>query len=306
MDFAGGMCVFPGGGVDPRDFDTPSPGPARRRPSGRRGSAATRRRPGRWCAPPSARPSRSPACCWPARRRRRSSPTPPADDWEADRVALESRELSLTDFLDRRGLVLRTDLLGVWDALADPGLRADALPHLVLRGPAAGGPGHPRRLDRVVVGRRGCPAMAAVEQADAGEHGDDAARPTSPALEVGAVRQPRRGARRGGRRARWRCSRPTVEPLGDGFDAVDARRGCGRWSPGGDAGVSAGRAAASASAAVRAGAQRRDDDARRHQHLGAARARCARGRSWSTPGRSRPAHLDAVRAESRRGRPWCC
>ena len=43
-----------------------------------------------------------------------------ADDWEADRVALESRELSLTDFLNRRGLVLRTDLLGVWDAWLTP------------------------------------------------------------------------------------------------------------------------------------------------------------------------------------------
>ncbi len=27
-----------------------------------------------------------------------------ADDWEADRVALEARDLSLTHFLDRRGL----------------------------------------------------------------------------------------------------------------------------------------------------------------------------------------------------------
>jgi hypothetical protein len=34
------------------------------------------------------------------------------DDWEADRVALESHELSFTDFLEPRGLVLRTDLLG--------------------------------------------------------------------------------------------------------------------------------------------------------------------------------------------------
>ncbi len=33
------------------------------------------------------------------------------EDWEADRVALETRALSFTDFLDRRGLVLRTDLL---------------------------------------------------------------------------------------------------------------------------------------------------------------------------------------------------
>ena len=42
------------------------------------------------------------------------------DDWEADRVALESRDLALTDFLTRRGLVLRTDLLGVWAAWLTP------------------------------------------------------------------------------------------------------------------------------------------------------------------------------------------
>ncbi|WP_204163499.1 NUDIX hydrolase [Nocardioides gilvus] len=34
------------------------------------------------------------------------------DDWEADRVALEAHELSFHDFLLRRGLVLRSDLLG--------------------------------------------------------------------------------------------------------------------------------------------------------------------------------------------------
>lgn len=33
------------------------------------------------------------------------------DDWEADRVALEAHELSFHDFLLRRGLVLRSDLL---------------------------------------------------------------------------------------------------------------------------------------------------------------------------------------------------
>nr|WP_145812931.1 NUDIX domain-containing protein [Kribbella amoyensis] len=36
------------------------------------------------------------------------------DDWEADRVALETRELGFADFLHRRGLVLRADLLGPW------------------------------------------------------------------------------------------------------------------------------------------------------------------------------------------------
>jgi hypothetical protein len=41
-------------------------------------------------------------------------------DWETDRAALEARELSFTDFLDRRGLVLRTDLLGVWAGWLTP------------------------------------------------------------------------------------------------------------------------------------------------------------------------------------------
>jgi 8-oxo-dGTP pyrophosphatase MutT (NUDIX family) len=34
--------------------------------------------------------------------------------WESDRVALETRELGFADFLHRRGLVLRADLLGAW------------------------------------------------------------------------------------------------------------------------------------------------------------------------------------------------
>ncbi|MCK1795114.1 NUDIX hydrolase [Streptomyces sp. XM4193] len=36
------------------------------------------------------------------------------DDWEADRGALVSRELSFADFLAARRLVLRSDLLGAW------------------------------------------------------------------------------------------------------------------------------------------------------------------------------------------------
>ena len=42
------------------------------------------------------------------------------DDWETDRAALEARELAFTEFLDRRGLVLRTDLLGVWAGWLTP------------------------------------------------------------------------------------------------------------------------------------------------------------------------------------------
>lgn len=35
-------------------------------------------------------------------------------DWEADRVALEAGDLRFADFLHRRGLVVRADLLGAW------------------------------------------------------------------------------------------------------------------------------------------------------------------------------------------------
>ena len=121
MEFAGGMCVYPGGGVDPRDFD------ARRRlgrtGAGGLGGAARLRRgrwPARWCAPRCARRSRSPACCWPGRTATTVVADTTGEDWEADRVALESRELAMTDFLTRRGLVLRTDLLGVWAAWLTP------------------------------------------------------------------------------------------------------------------------------------------------------------------------------------------
>src|SRR5205807_1557581 len=34
--------------------------------------------------------------------------------WEADRRALVDHELAFVDFLDRRGLMLRSDLLGPW------------------------------------------------------------------------------------------------------------------------------------------------------------------------------------------------
>ncbi|MEO3972383.1 NUDIX hydrolase [Streptomyces sp. CAU 1734] len=36
------------------------------------------------------------------------------EEWESDRRALVGRELSFAEFLDRRGLVLRSDLLGAW------------------------------------------------------------------------------------------------------------------------------------------------------------------------------------------------
>ncbi len=120
MDFAAGMAVFPGGGVDPRDFDTEV--------------AWTGPTPAQWadrlgCDEETARA----LVCTAVRETFEESGVllagpssdevvadTTADDWEADRVALETRELSMTHFLLRRGLVLRTDLLGVWDAWLTP------------------------------------------------------------------------------------------------------------------------------------------------------------------------------------------
>jgi 8-oxo-dGTP pyrophosphatase MutT (NUDIX family) len=120
MAFAGGMCVFPGGGVDPRDFDASVAwaGPA----------------PSTWAAQLATSEEMARALvCAAVRETFEESGVLLAgtsgtdvvadttgDDWEADRLALEAKELSFTAFLDRRGLVLRTDLLGVWDAWCTP------------------------------------------------------------------------------------------------------------------------------------------------------------------------------------------
>ena len=120
MAFAGGMCVFPGGGVDPRDHDATVAwaGPA----------------PAEWARRLDCDESLARALvCAAVRETFEESGVllaGPSDDsvvsdttgedWEADRVALESRELSMTDFLLRRGLVLRTDLLGAWSGWLTP------------------------------------------------------------------------------------------------------------------------------------------------------------------------------------------
>jgi 8-oxo-dGTP pyrophosphatase MutT (NUDIX family) len=120
MEFAGGMAVFPGGGVDRRDFD-----------------AAVG-----WAGPPPSDWASQLGCdehvaralvCAAVRETFEESGVllagesadvvvsdTTSDDWEADRQALEARDLSLTEFLNRRGLVLRADLLGVWAAWLTP------------------------------------------------------------------------------------------------------------------------------------------------------------------------------------------
>lgn len=114
MAFAPGMYVFPGGGVDARDADATIAwaGPP----------------PTAWAQRLGCPESLAVALVAAAVRETfeesgvllagESPGTVVADvsgpDWERDREALESRALSFADFLQRRGLVLRTDLLAAW------------------------------------------------------------------------------------------------------------------------------------------------------------------------------------------------
>ena len=119
MAFAGGMCVFPGGAVDPRDFDhdvawagpTPAEWATRLGVDERTARALV-------CA--AVRETFEESGVLLAGSADAVVADTTAADWEADRVALEGRGLSLTDFLDRRDLVLRTDLLGAWSGWQTP------------------------------------------------------------------------------------------------------------------------------------------------------------------------------------------
>ncbi len=122
MAFAGGMCVFPGGGVDPRDFDhaVAWAGPA---PADWATRLGTDERTARALVCAAVRETFEESGVLLAGPRDEPDAVvadTSGDDWEADRVALEGRGLSLTDFLDRRGLVLRSDLLGAWSGWLTP------------------------------------------------------------------------------------------------------------------------------------------------------------------------------------------
>jgi 8-oxo-dGTP pyrophosphatase MutT (NUDIX family) len=120
MAFAAGMCVFPGGGVDKRDFDADIG----------------------WVGPTPAEWARllgtdeafaRALVCAAVRETFEESgvllagPTTASvvadttgEDWEDDRRRLEGREVSFTEFLERRGLKLRTDLLRLWGSWVTP------------------------------------------------------------------------------------------------------------------------------------------------------------------------------------------
>ncbi|UXY28929.1 NUDIX hydrolase [Streptomyces sp. HUAS TT20] len=120
MAFAGGAYAYPGGGVDPRDDDHQIrwAGPTRawwaeRLGVDERGAQAV------VCA--AVRETYEEAGVLLA------GPDPDSvvgdttgEDWEADRAALVARDLSFAEFLDSRGLVLRSDLLGAWTRWITP------------------------------------------------------------------------------------------------------------------------------------------------------------------------------------------
>ncbi len=120
MAFAGGMCVFPGGGVDPRDFDTSLAwaGPDAAEWARRLGTDEATARALVCAAVRETFEESGVLLAGPSSGAVVADTT--SDDWEADRVALESRALSLTDLLTRRGLVLRSDLLGAWAGWLTP------------------------------------------------------------------------------------------------------------------------------------------------------------------------------------------
>ncbi|MFG2278787.1 NUDIX hydrolase [Streptomyces asoensis] len=120
MAFAGGAYAYPGGGVDPRDDDRHVrwAGPTRAWWAERLGVDET---------------AAQAIVCAAVRETYEEAgvllagPTPDSvvgdttgPDWEADRAAVAARELSFAEFLDRRGLVLRSDLLGAWTRWITP------------------------------------------------------------------------------------------------------------------------------------------------------------------------------------------
>ncbi|OPF71978.1 NUDIX hydrolase [Streptomyces antioxidans] len=116
MAFAGGAYAYPGGSVDPRDERMVTwAGPSRAQWARRLGLE------------PSEGTQAQAIVCAAVRETFEEAgvllagPTPhtvvadtTGDDWETDRAALVARDLSFAEFLDRRGLVLRSDLLSCW------------------------------------------------------------------------------------------------------------------------------------------------------------------------------------------------
>ncbi|GAB2870924.1 NUDIX hydrolase [Nocardioides pacificus] len=123
MAFAAGMAVFPGGGVDPRDHDSdddalPWAGPPAEEWSERLGVEVGLARALVYAAVRETFEESGVLLAGPSPDSVVDDTT--GDDWEADRVALEERQLSFTEFLRKRDLVVRSDLLTPWACWLTP------------------------------------------------------------------------------------------------------------------------------------------------------------------------------------------
>lgn len=120
MAFAGGMAVFPGGGVDPRDFEhvVEWAGPPPEDWAARMGVEVPLARALVCAAVRETFEESGVLFAGPTRDSIVEDTT--GADWEEDRRRLEARDLSFTDFLARRRLVLRADLLRVWGSWLTP------------------------------------------------------------------------------------------------------------------------------------------------------------------------------------------
>ncbi|WP_046501858.1 NUDIX hydrolase, partial [Streptomyces odonnellii] len=114
MAFAAGAYAYPGGGVDPRDDDrlVRWAGPARDVWARRLGVDAASAQAIVCAAVRETYEEAGVLLAGESAETVVSDTT--GDDWEADRAAVAAHELSFAEFLDRRGLVLRSDLLGAW------------------------------------------------------------------------------------------------------------------------------------------------------------------------------------------------
>ncbi|WP_329338498.1 NUDIX hydrolase [Streptomyces sp. NBC_01352] len=120
MAFAGGAYAYPGGGVDPRDDDRHVrwAGPTRAWWADRLGVDEAAAQAIVCAAVRETYEEAGVLLAGPASDSVVGDTTGP--DWEEDRAALVDRELSFAEFLDRRGLVLRSDLLGAWTRWITP------------------------------------------------------------------------------------------------------------------------------------------------------------------------------------------
>ncbi len=120
MAFAAGMCVFPGGGVDPRDFDHQIGwvGPSAAEWATRLGTDEALARALVCAAVRETFEESGVLLAGPTEETVVEDTT--GEGWERDRRRLEAREVSFTEFLEQRGLRLRTDLLRLWGSWVTP------------------------------------------------------------------------------------------------------------------------------------------------------------------------------------------